>query len=90
MQRIQYHRYSGPEEMRLETYHELPAHELPASADMFMIRAPFPRPIGKDFSGSPPACNDLNPLATHQPSRKMGCAMKQGQRDMLEIGCLSH
>jgi hypothetical protein len=45
MLRIQYHRYSGPEEMRLETY------ELPASANMFMIRAPFPRAIGTDFSG---------------------------------------
>jgi hypothetical protein len=45
MQRIQYQRYGGPEEMRLET------DELPPSANMFMIRAPFPRAIGTDFSG---------------------------------------
>jgi len=36
MQRIQYHRYGRPEEMRLEN--------CPPFANMFMIRAPFARP----------------------------------------------
>jgi len=36
MQRIQYHRYCGPEEIRLENR--------PHFANMFMIRAPFARP----------------------------------------------
>jgi hypothetical protein len=44
MQRIQYQRYGGAQEMRLE-------NELPPWANMFMIRAPFPRAIGTDFSG---------------------------------------
>jgi hypothetical protein len=38
MQRIQYHRYCGPEEMRLETMN------CPPFANMFMIRTPFARP----------------------------------------------
>jgi hypothetical protein len=45
MQRIQYHRYGGPEEKRLET------DELPALGEYVHDRAPFPRAIGTDFSG---------------------------------------
>jgi hypothetical protein len=45
MQRIQYHGYGGPEEMRLETY------ELPALGEYVHDRAPFPRAIGTDFLG---------------------------------------
>jgi hypothetical protein len=41
MQRIQYHRCGGPEEMRLETY------ELPALGEYVHD----PRAIGTDFSG---------------------------------------
>jgi hypothetical protein len=44
MQRIQYQRYSGPEEMGWR-------HMNCPSANMFMIRAPFLRAIGNDFSG---------------------------------------
>jgi NADPH:quinone reductase-like Zn-dependent oxidoreductase len=69
MKRIQYHRYGGPEEMRLETY-ELPIlgkdeivvrvkaaainpfdGKVRQGAMKFMVRAPFPRAMGTDFSG---------------------------------------
>src|ERR1035437_2089388 len=69
MKRIQYHRFGGPEEMRLETF-ELPAlgkddilvrvkadsvnpfdWKLRNGYMKFMVRGPFPRAMGADFSG---------------------------------------
>jgi NADPH:quinone reductase-like Zn-dependent oxidoreductase len=69
MKRIQYRRYGGPEEMRLEAF-ALPAPgkdeivvrveaasvnpvdwKMRQAAMKFMVRAPFPRAMGTDFSG---------------------------------------